>query len=109
MISYKSPAIRIVQGDTYNCEIEIQGLDIFLIENIYFSCEQLNICKKVEFDEELQVYNLTFNSQETENFKNGVFNYDLTFKFFNDSIRTVQYKSTITILKKTNKVVCYEG
>ena len=101
--------IEIIQGDSYTRNITIQGVDIALIEGIYFSCETLGICKKLEYDDEQKKYILSFTSEETNNIAKFEGNYDLTIKFIDDQINTVQYQSPIFIRKKNNKVTCYNN
>lgn len=100
--------IEIIQGDSYTRNITIQGVDIALIEGIYFSCESLDICKKLEYNNEQNKYILSFTSEETSNIDKFEGNYDITIKFIDDKINTVQYQSPIIIKKKNNKVTCYE-
>lgn len=99
--------ITIVQGDDYSCELEIKNAQSDDIE-IYFSCNKLNLCRKLVYDEMYNSYVLTLSSEETMNFEKGIYDYDFTIKVV-ESIKTIQYKSRITILEKTNKVVCYGG
>lgn len=98
--------INIIQGDTYTREVTLQNVDIELIKDIYFSCSALSLCKKLEYEEETKVFNLTFTSKETKELPKGIYNYDLTIEFVQETFKTVQYKSTITVLEKNNKVVC---
>ena len=99
--------IVIVKGDSYSCEIELQNLnlDIDLVE-IYFSCEKLKICEKLKYDEINNTYFLEFTPSETEKMEVGIYDYDFTINM-SGSLKTFQYKSTIVILEKNNKVVCY--
>ena len=101
-----NPKISIIQGDSYTREIAFEGIDIELIESIYFTCDKLSICKKLEKDENLFI--LYISSNETINYEVGTFDFDLTIKFKNNDTKTIQYRSIISILEKNNKVICYE-
>lgn len=98
--------ITIVQGDTYNCEVELENFNLDVEVEIYFSCKELNICKKLIYDDFYKSYILTLLPEETKNFPKGVYDYDYTIKI-STAIKTIQYKSTMVILEKNNEVVCY--
>ena len=102
-----NPKILLVSGDSYTREISFVGIEIELIEGVYFSSEKLSICKKLEFDDDNNVYVLHLAPNETQNFAVGTTTFDLTIQFINDDIKTIQYEAIITILEKSNKVVCY--
>ena len=99
--------ILIVQGDTYNCEIEFENFDFSLgVEvEIFFTCKELNICKKLVFDEFYKTFILSLLPEETINFPKGVYNFDYKIKV-STAIKTIQYKSTMIILEKNNEVIC---
>ena len=94
--------ITIVQGDSYERYITIDGISLDLIEGIYFSSDKLNISKKLILKSNVFVLSLT--SEETKDLPVVNTNYDLTIKFNNNKINTIQYQATISILKKNNKV-----
>lgn len=98
--------IVIVQGDNYNLEIELENMELDIEINIFFTCEKLGLCKKLYYDEIYKSYVLSLLPSETKDLPKGIYDYDLTIKLSN-SIKTFQYKSTIVILEKNNKVVCY--
>lgn len=102
-----NPKILLVSGDSYTREISFEGIEIDLIEGIYFSSEKLSICKKLEFDDDNKVFVLHLTPKETKEFPIGTTTFDLTIRFINDYIKTIQYEAIITILEKSNKVVCY--
>lgn len=103
-----NPKISIIQGDSYTREISFKGIDIELIDKIYFSSCGLNICKGLNKDIDNKLFVLHLTSNETSNFNVGVFDFDLTVKFTNKDIKTIQYKSIISILEKCNMVMCDE-
>lgn len=98
--------ITIVQGDTYTCEVELENFNLDVEVEIYFSCKELNICKKLVYDDFYQSYILSLLPEETINFPKGIYDYDYTIKI-STAIKTIQYKSIMSILEKTNEVVCY--
>ena len=100
--------IKIIQGDSYTLEIDFEGITIDLIDSIYLTCSELSICKKLVKDIVNNLFRFSITPQESKDFDNGVYNYDLTINFVNKDTKTVQYRSTRVILEKNNKVVCYE-
>ena len=95
--------ITIIQGDSYERYITIEGIDLDLIEGVYFSSAKLNCSKKLFLKN--TDYVLSFTPEETMSFPVFNTNYDLTIKFVGNKVNTVQHHSIITILPKTNKVV----
>lgn len=100
--------IQIIQGDSYALEVDFEGIIIDLIDSIHFTCNELSICKQLEKDIENNLFRLYIDKEETKEYSNGVYNYDLTIKFVDNNVKTVQYRSILVILEKNNKVVCYE-
>lgn len=101
-----NPKIAIVQGDSYTREIEFEGIDLDLIDKIFFASIELSICKVLEKDDNL--FRIHLSSDETMKLETGTFDFDLTIKFVDDQYRTIQYRSIITVLEKVNKVICNE-
>lgn len=101
-----NPRIEVVKGDYYQKNIIIKGIDVEDIDNIYVSCKTLNICKTAEYDSETQKYSFSFTPEETSNFEEGLTNYDITFKFKDDKIKTITYCSSFNVLPKINEVRC---
>ena len=97
--------LQLIQGDSFEREIYIEGAELNIIEGIYFSCEKLKICKKLYLNGEYFVLNFT--PEETINFPKSEVDYDLTVKFIDNKIETVSYRSQLTILPKINKVSCF--
>ena len=97
--------IEIIQGDSYKREIVVEGVDNELIEGIYFSCNDLNICRKLDFND--GVYILSIFPQETQEIKNFQGNYDITIRFADNTINTIQYRSPFVVKEKNNQVKCY--
>lgn len=94
--------IEIIQGDSYQLNITLEGVELETISNIYFSSNSLDITK--ELVKEQDVFQLILASNETLNFKIGIFDYDLTIKFVDAKIKTIIYRSLISILPKINEV-----
>ena len=103
-----NPKIVIVQGDSYTREIEFEGVTLDFIENVYFTSNKLSLCKTLFKDTENNVFILVIKHEESKNFPIGTFDFDLTVKFMNDNIKTIQYRSIISILEKNNVVICNE-
>ena len=103
-----NPKISIIQGDSYTNEISFEGIGLESIKDIFFTCSDLSICKKLERDVENNVFILHLTSNNTINYNVGTYNYDLTIQFIDDQYKTIQYQSIMSILEKTNKVICYD-
>lgn len=108
MYTEGNPKISIVQGDSYTREISFKGIELNLIEKIYFSSCGLNFCKELSKDIYNNVFVLYLSANDTSNFNVGTHDFDLTVQFTNKDVKTIQYKSIISILEKCNKVICYE-
>lgn len=94
--------IEIIQGDSYQLNITLEGVEVDTIQNIYFSSQALEISK--ELIKKTNSFALNFSPEETNKFKKGYYDYDLTIKFMDDNIKTIIYRSNISILPKTNGV-----
>lgn len=97
--------IKIIQGDSYRREITIEGIMPELIEGVYFTSADLQICKKCEFVN--GIYILEFTPQETSDFKSIYSSYDITIKFTQNKVNTICYNASLIVLPKENKVGCY--
>lgn len=100
--------LQIIQGDSFDRIITIEGIEKDKIEGIYFSCEELGICKKLLYNEIDNYFLLSLTSNETKEFPKIDTVYDLTIKFNEEKVQTITYCSQITILPKYNKVKCFE-
>lgn len=107
MIDTINSKLEIIQGDTFYREIEIEGVSNDLIESIYFSCNELNICKSLTYDSNVEAWVLQINSNETDEFAKFNGTYDLTIKFSDQKITTVVYNGLLIVKEKQNKVRCY--
>lgn len=94
--------IEIIKGDTYQLNITLEGVELKTISNIYFSSKSLDITK--ELVKQQNEFKLILEPNETIKFKIGSFDYDLTIKFVDDKIKTIIYRSFISILPKINEV-----
>lgn len=96
--------VVVIQGDTLEQNVFIEGAPVEAIEDVYFSCKKLNISKRLEFDSDIQGYVLLLSSQETKDLKPVTTDYDITVKLISDNIKTGLYRGKIIILEKTNFV-----
>lgn len=96
--------IIIVQGDSYQKKVKIEGIDNEMIEGVYFSSDKLKFSKKLTYSmvEEKYIFSLT--PLETETFPAGKGDYDITIKFIDDKIKTISYRESFDVLPKINKV-----
>lgn len=96
--------IVIIQGDTSQTNVTIEGVDHEAIQEVYFSCGKLGLSKQLSYDSESGIYILLFTSEETSSFKPIVTNFDITLKLFNDEIITGLYQGRIIVSDKNNPV-----
>lgn len=100
--------IKIIQGDFYQKNVKIENVDVSLIESIYFSCHKLNICKKLEYDNDIQRFKFVLQPEETKVMQDIRCDYDITIKFVDDKIKTASYRGSIVVLPKINEVRCLD-
>ena len=96
--------IVIIQGDTYQKNVLIEGVLLDAIEAVYFSCGKLNLSKQLPFDSSLQRFTLILSHEETQALKPIVTDYDITVKLFGDTIRTGLHRGKLIVLDKNNPV-----
>lgn len=99
--------LQIIQGDSFDREVYVEGVELEKIEGIYFSCEDLGICRKLTYYDEEGYFGLSLSPEETILFPKINTNYDLTVKFVDEKIATATYCSQLTVLPKINKVACF--
>mgnify|MGYP000201033360 CR=1 FL=1 len=99
--------LQIIQGDSFDRQVYVEGVETDKIEGIYFTCEKLGICKKLVLTKD-SYFTLSISAEESSKFPKIDASYDLTIKFIDDKIQTATYCSQISILPKINKVT-YSG
>lgn len=97
--------LQIIQGDSFDRQVYVEGVETAKIEGIYFTCEKLGICKKLVLTKD-SYFILSISAEESSKFPKIDASYDLTIKFIDDKIQTATYCSQISILPKINKVTC---
>ena len=97
--------LQIIQGDSFDRQVYVEGVETDKIEGIYFTCEKLGICKKLVLTKD-SYFALSISAEESSKFPKIDASYDLTIKFIDDKIQTATYCSQISILPKINKVTC---
>lgn len=97
--------LQIIQGDSFDRQVYVEGVETDKIEGIYFTCEKLGICKKLVLTKD-SYFTLSISAEESSKFPKIDASYDLTIKFIDDKIQTATYCSQISILPKINKVTC---
>ena len=100
--------IRLICGDSYQKNIIIENVDKSMIEDVYFSCEKLHICQKLEYISETNKFRFFLSREETKVLEKGVYDYDITIKFVNNIVKTIPYRYLFVVLPKINKVGCME-
>lgn len=99
--------IVIIQGDTYQKNVLVEGVLLDTIEGVYFSCGKLNISKELTFDENLNAWVLLFTHEETQSFKPIVTDYDITVKLFGNNIKTGLHRGRLQVSEKNNPVEAF--
>ena len=97
--------LQIIQGDSFDRQVYVEGVETDKIEGIYSTCEKLGICKKLVLTKD-SYFTLSISAEESSKFPKIDASYDLTIKFIDDKIQTATYCSQISILPKINKVTC---
>ena len=99
----------IIQGDYYGLEITFENLDNSLIKNVVLSSSELGLCKQLWFDDEKNIWVFELSSNETQEFIDGHYDYDITIIFLDGESTTAIYNYGLCIKEKENKVDCYDG
>lgn len=98
--------IKIIKGDYYQKNVLVENVPLPLIEGVYFSCYKLNICQKLEYDNDIQRFKFVLQPSETKELNDIRTDYDITIKFNDEKIKTASYRGSIVVLPKTNEVGC---
>lgn len=96
--------IMIIQGDTSQINITVEGVPHEAIEKVYFSCSKLDIVKELTYDTDINKYVLLFSSEETSSMNKIITNFDITVKLFDQKIKTGLYQGKITVSEKNNPI-----
>ncbi len=94
----------IIQGDSYQKNVYIDGVFLSAIEGVYFSCGKLNLSKKLDFDDANNNWFLLLTPEETEILKPVVTDYDITVKFNGNKVQTGLYRGKLIVSEKNNPV-----
>ena len=95
---------RIIQGDTCEGSISVLGEGNDAVEELFFSCNKLNLIQKLSFDDENGTYKLYLSQDQTKNFKPIITNFDITAKIKGNIIKTIVYRGKLTVLEKNNTI-----
>lgn len=102
MIVKGSSDIEIVQGDTLNLTISLLNVDKQNVQELWFSCQSLGV--KDQFTYQDSCCKWVFFYENTSEWALGVTTYDITVVFIDGSVKTIQYKGSLRVLEKTNKI-----
>jgi hypothetical protein len=103
MPNKRNTDLELVQGDTFLLNVTLENVDLDQIEKVYFSCKELCLCK--EFVRNGDVFELEISCDETCNLNKTICCYDITAVLAGNKVKTVEYRGTIQVLEKTNKVI----
>ncbi|MBQ7798305.1 MAG: hypothetical protein IJ371_04205 [Clostridia bacterium] len=98
-----SDVLTIVQGDTLEISLSIDGADAGSVEKIIFSSKEQNIVQ-VFTEYAPGEYYLRIEGNVTKYFKPKVTDYDLTVIFVDGERVTGSYHNKLIVLRKFNKV-----
>lgn len=96
--------ITLIQGDSYQKKVKIEGVEPEVVEGVYFSSNKLEFSKKLIYNQIEEKYIFEFTPEETQALPLGRGDYDITIKFIDDKIKTICYRESIEVLPKINKV-----
>lgn len=96
--------IVIIQGDTYQKNVIIEGVYTDIIEGVYFSCGKLNLTQKLSFNSQFNHFELILSSEQTATLKPVVTDFDITVKLQNDKVTTGLYRGKLIVLDKNNPI-----
>ena len=91
--------IIIIQGDSYQAELDINGLiDVSVVDKCIFSSAYLGICKALTLSSDLNKYVLAFTSEETNNMLPSIASFAITLFFKDTNVAPWIYKGDIHIM-----------
>lgn len=97
--------IVIIQGDTYQANVTIEGVeDLSVVEHVYFTCSKLDLTRELLFDSETETYVLLLSSEETSALKPITTNFDITVKLVGEKLKTGLYRGALIVCEKNNPV-----
>ncbi len=96
--------IVIIQGDTYQANVTVEGVQKEAIEAVYFSCSKFDLSRELTYDDDTDTYVLLLSSEETKALVASTTNFDITVKLFDQKLKTGLYCGKLIVLKKTNPV-----
>lgn len=102
MITKGNTNIEVIQGDTLSLAIRLENVNLSSIDKVYFSCSEFNITKA--FEQKEDVFELSIDCDETCNFEPLTCCYDITIHFTDKTVKTIEYRGKLTVLKKVNRV-----
>lgn len=96
--------IVVIQGDTYQKNVIVEGVDPINIEAIYISCKDLGINQELTLDENSGKYVFIMSADETMKLQSMITTFDITVYFIEGKVKTVSYMARVNVLPKVNKV-----
>lgn len=94
--------LKIVQGDSFEGEIELIGLDAPNVEKLEFICPSLDLAYEMEQSFAPEVWTLIIPYEDTKELRVGRFLYKLVAKLFSGRIMTIVYDAELEVSKKVN-------
>lgn len=95
--------LSIVQGDTLEITLSLENPEELIIERVTFVCKSLNINEDFTPSSSDDLWSLTINPNETEEFYIGNFAFDVTAVSDSGEVFTVVHNGNLRVLHKSNK------
>lgn len=92
--------LTIIQGDTFEADIEIEGVIPETVDKVIFSCSKLKFAKNALHQE--SSYFIDINASKTAEFSAGLYSYDITVYFKGGEAVTAKRNGILEVLRKVN-------
>lgn len=99
-----SNTLEIIQGDTFDLEIELEDVDVLTIDKIIFSSATLNVKYEAQWSDEENVYLVSLTAKDTAEFEPMKASYDITVLFVNNKVSTARYNGVLIVKEKVNEI-----
>lgn len=96
--------LEIIQGDSFDLEIELEDVDVLTVDKIIFSSVMLDVKYEAQWSDEANTYLVSITSKETSLFEPMKASYDITVFFVNDKVATAHYNGILLVKEKVNEV-----
>ncbi len=95
--------LRIIQGDSFEGQVEVTGVDAAEVAELKFVCADLGLTYDLHTTLVPFVWSLEIPSEDTENLRIGVFGYNIVAILQGGRVITAMYNAKVEIAYKVNK------